>query len=72
MAHGPKGNFGNFGVLRASDKGPKSLKPEKPRPPNLVSMHFISTSTCMKFLSRFYFLTPMDYSPWSEGKFWSF
>ena len=39
-------------------------------PPKLVCMHFTSTSTCMNFLSRFHFLTPMDYSPWSEGKFW--
>ena len=47
-------------ILRASDKGPKSPKLEKPCPPNLVSMHFTSTSTCMNFLSSFYFLTPMD------------
>ena len=47
-------------------------KPERPHPPKLVSMHFTSTSTCMNFLSRFYFLTPMDYSPWLEGKFWPF
>ena len=61
-------------ILRASDKGPKSLnpKPEKPHQPNLVFMHFTSTSTCMNFLSWFYSLTPMDYSPWSEGKFWPF
>ena len=26
----------------------------------------------MNFLSQFYFLTPMDYSPWSEGKIWPF
>ena len=26
----------------------------------------------MNFLSQFYFLTPMDYSPWFEGKFWPF
>ena len=107
----------------------KSLKPDKPHQPNLVSMHFTSSSTCMNFLSWFYFLTPwtiamvrreilpfwgqvikdqnlrnrrshtptkfgfyafhinlylheffelilffdpMDYSPWSEGKFWPF
>ena len=24
------------------------------------------------FLGRFYFLTPMDHSSWSEGKFWPF
>ena len=35
-------------------------------------MHFTSTSTCMNFWSWFYFLTPMDYSPWSEGKIWLF
>ena len=43
-----------------------------PHPPKLVCMHFTSTSTCMNFMSRFYFMTPMDYNPWSEGKFWSF
>ena len=59
-------------VLRASDKGPKSPKLEKPHPQNLVSMHFTSTSTCMNFLSQFYFLTPMDYSPWPKGNFGRF
>ena len=29
-----------------------------------------STYTCMNILSQFNFLTPMDYNPWSEGKFW--
>ena len=37
--------------------------------PNLVSMHFTSTSTCMDFLSSFYFLTPMDYSQGNFGHF---
>ena len=45
---------------------------EKPRPPNLVSMHFVSTSACINFLSRFYFLTLMDYSPWFEREIWPF
>ena len=30
-----------------------SPKPEKSRPPKLVSMHVTSTPTCMNFLSRF-------------------
>ena len=59
-------------VFEGKQKGAITPKPEKSRPPKLVSMHFTSTSTCMNFLSRFYFLTPMDYSPWSEGKFWPF
>ena len=59
-------------VLKGNEKEAKSPKLEKPRPPKLVCMCFRSTSTCMNFLSRFYFLTPMDYSPWSEGKFWLF
>ena len=59
-------------VLKANEKGAKSPKPKRPCPPKLVCMHFMSTSNCMNFLSWFYFLTPMDYSPWSEGKFWSF
>ena len=66
IVHGPKGNFGRFeGKL----KGAITPKPEMPRPPKLVSMHFMSVSTCIIFLSQFHFLTPMDYSPWSEGKF---
>ena len=57
---------------KANDKGIKSPKQKKLYPPKLVCMRFRSTSTCMNFLSQFYFLTPMDYSPWSEGKFWLF
>ena len=48
-------------VLKASNKGAKSPKLERPRPPKLVCVHFKSTSTYMNFFSRFYFLTPMDY-----------
>ena len=59
-------------VLKANEKWAKSPKPEMPCPPKLVCMRFRSTSTCMNFLNRFYFLTPMDYSSWSEGKFWPF
>ena len=59
-------------VSEGKQKGAITPIPEKPRPPKLVSMHFMSTSTCINFLSQFYFLTPMDYSPWSEGKFWLF
>ena len=59
-------------VLKAIDKGPKSLKPKRLCQPKLVSMHFTPTSTCMNFLRQFYFLTPMDYSPWSEREFWPF
>ena len=49
-------------VLRTNKQGAKSLKLEKPRLPKLVSMHFTSTSTCMNFLSRFYFLTLCSFS----------
>ena len=67
IVHGRKGNFGCFeGNINVAI----SLKPERSHPPKLVCMHFTSTPTCMNFLSQFYFLTPMDYSPWSEGKFW--
>ena len=62
----------NLAVLKANKKVPISPKPERLRPPKLVCMRFTSTSTCMNFLSQFYFLTPMDYSPWFEGKFWLF
>ena len=63
---------GNLAILKAKEKGAKSPQPERPQSPKLVCMHFRSTSTCMNFLSQFYFLTPMDYSPWFEGKFWPF
>ena len=56
-------------VFEGNQKGAKSPKLEKPRPPKLVCMRFMSTSTCMNFLSQFYFLTPMDYSPWSKREF---
>ena len=36
---------------------------------NLLCMHISSTSTCINFLSWFYFLT-MDCSPWSAREFW--
>ena len=55
IVHDLKGNFGHF------SKGAKSQKPERPCPLKLVCMHFGLTSTCMNFLSRFYFLTSMDY-----------
>ena len=69
MDHGPKGKFGHF---EDKQKQVISPKPEQPRPPKLVSMYSMSTSICMKFLRRFYFLTPMDYSPWSEREIWPF
>ena len=52
---------GNLAVFEGKRKGSKSPKPKKPDQPKLVCMHFTSTSTCMNFLSQFYFLTPMDY-----------
>ena len=67
IVHGPKWNFGCF-----EGKWKRGISPklERPHLPKLVSMHFTSTSTCMNFLSGFYFLTPM--SPWSKGKFQPF
>ena len=59
-------------VFEGKQNGAESLKPKEPHPPKLDCMHFTSTSTCMNFLSQIYFLTPMDYSPLSEGKFWPF
>ena len=59
-------------VFEDKQKGDITPKPERPHPPKLFFMHFRSTFTYMNFLSQFYFLTPMDYSPWSEGKFWLF
>ena len=59
-------------VFEGKQKGAKSPQWERLRPPKLVCMHFTTTSICMNFLSRFYFLTPMGYSPWSKRKFWPF
>ena len=52
--HGPKEKFGHRKAI--------SPKPERLCPPKLICMHFTTTSTCMNFLSQFYFLTPMDWS----------
>ena len=57
-------------VFEDKQKGTITLKPERPRPPKLVCMHFRSTATCTKFLSQFYFLAPMDYSPCFERGIW--
>ena len=42
---------GNFGCFKANEKGTNSPKLKKPSPPNLFSMHFLSTSTCMNSLN---------------------
>ena len=44
-------------VFEGKQKGAITPKPERSRPSKLVCMHFTSTSTCMKFLGKFYFLT---------------
>ena len=49
-----------------------SPKWERACSPNLVCIHFGSTSTHINFLGQFHFLTSMDYSPWPEGKIWLF
>ena len=59
-------------VFEGKQKVAITLKPERLRPPKLVCMHFRSISIHMNFLSRSYFLTPMDYSSWSKGKFGCF
>ena len=59
-------------IFEGKQKEAITPKPERSRPPKLVCMRFTSTSTCINFLSQLYFLTPMDYSPWFEGKFWPF
>ena len=43
-----------------------TMKNNRPCSPKLDCMHFTSISTCMNFLSQFYFLTPTDYSSQSE------
>ena len=69
IAHGPKGNFDHF---EGKQKGAKSPKPERSHTPKLVCMHFMSTSTCMNFLSQFYFLTPWTIVHGSKGNFGRF
>ena len=61
---------GNFSQIWKVAKSPKL---ERPQPPKLVCMHFTSNSTCMNFLSRFYFFDPIDYivhGPKEIGHFW--
>ena len=58
--------------FKGKQKEAITLKPERPRPPESISMHFTTISTCTKFLSQFYFLTSMDYSPGPKGKFGHF
>ena len=48
-----------FAIFEGKQKGAITPILERPCPPKLVSMHFTSTSTCINFLSRFYFLTSM-------------
>ena len=55
-------------VFEGKQKGTKSPKPIRLRPSKFICMHFTSTSTCMSFLSQFYFLTPWTIVPWSERK----
>ena len=43
-----------------------SPKPERPRPPKLVGMHYTSTPTCTIFLSQFKLIKFFHYhGPWS-------
>ena len=67
-----QGLKGNFGCFEGKQKGDITPKPERLHPPKLVCMHFTSSSTCINFLNRFYFLTPMDYSPLFERGIWPF
>ena len=57
-------------VFEGKQKVAITPKPERSHLPKLVCMHFTSISIHMNFLSRSYFLTPMDYSSWFKGKFW--
>ena len=59
-------------VFEGKQYGAESPELKGPHPPKLVYMHFRSTSTCMNFFEPILFFAPMDYSPWSEGKFWLF
>ena len=51
---------GNLAVFEGKQKRAITPKRKRPRPPKLVSMHFASTSTCMNFLSRFFFILFFD------------
>ena len=60
---------GNLAILKANEKWAKSLKPEWPCPPKLVCIHFTSNSTCLNFLSQFYFWLPWTIVCGSKGTF---
>ena len=63
------GSKGKFGKINGKKKGAKSPKPKRPCSPNLAHMHILSTSTCMNFLSQFYFLTTWTVVHGPKGKF---
>ena len=50
---------GVYGLKMKFQLNLKSSKISENGPPKLVCIHFTSNSTCMNFLSRFYFLTPL-------------
>ena len=50
----------NFGHFEGKQKGGKSLKAERPRPPKSMYMHVTSMPTCMNFLGQFQFFKFFD------------
>ena len=69
IAHGPKGKFGHF-----ESKGKRGkISTTREATVTKIGLHAFQINLYLhEFLRRFYFLTPMDYSPWFEGKFWPF
>ena len=72
IVHGLKGNVGHFEGKWKTSKISKTIVAMPTKTGLHALLHFMSTSTCLIFLSRFYFLTPMNYSLWSEREIWPF
>ena len=62
---GRKGNLAVFKSSNISETGETT--------PTKIGVHTFDINPYLhEFFEPILFLTPMDYSPWSEGKFWSF
>ena len=69
IVHGPKGNFGRF--WRQAKRSHNSDTGEAT--PTKIGFHAFHVNLYLhKFFEPILFFDPLDYSPWSEGKFCQF
>ena len=60
-----------IGSIKGEQKGAKISKTGKATPTEIGLHVFHMNLYLHEFFEQILFLTPMDYSPWSEGKFGS-